>query len=451
MHRHRRQPRSRTSGTLRASSRRRALAALGLLLLAASPSFAKHETVRYRLTVDVTWSPETHPGACPPNAHLSWLAGGTHDASVSFWQEGKLASPGLVQMAETGVTLLLEDEVAQAIAAAGAGSVLAWHHWFCPLQTSSTSCGLPVVELDVGIAHPLVTLVSMLGPTPDWFVGVSGLPLRDERGWIDTVVVDLRPYDGGTRDANAFELFGPLTLPPEPITLITERQRPAHWSRIARDAHLRAPRERSVPGHERRRRRRRRRPHGCSARLGWRRRRARHRSRRQRHRRHRRLAARPARLGAVPEGLTENRMRHAGGGMPTQARSLFRGGRGWRRRPRGHHRSGCLGPSRSVPQRAVGGLDALGAVLRTTCSGARSLALARPRAHRLTAHPASLWFHHHVRRITAEHPLHMPHRRFERMPWIARGTLAWRLASHGHPGPAKRSATVRFAKASGPP
>ena len=40
-------------------------------------------------------------------------------------------------------------------------------------------------------AFDRLTWVSMLAPSPDWFVGVSGLPLRDEDGWIPSLTVDL--------------------------------------------------------------------------------------------------------------------------------------------------------------------------------------------------------------------------------------------------------------------
>ena len=68
---------------------------------------------------------------------------------------------------------------------------------------------------------PLATLGSMLGPSPDGFVGTHGFTPRDANGWIDDVTGDLLPYDGGTRDANVWELFGPLTMPPEPFSRIT--------------------------------------------------------------------------------------------------------------------------------------------------------------------------------------------------------------------------------------
>ncbi|MFK7959833.1 MAG: spondin domain-containing protein [Phycisphaerales bacterium] len=183
---------------------------------------AQAETATYRLTVDTTWSTTTHPGLFPPDAHLSWIGGATHGADHHFWRIGELASPGVVRMAETGVTTTLIGEVNSAIAGGSAGNALDWRWWFCPDETNHPSCGEHVVEFDISLDHPRVSLVTMLGPSPDWFVGVDSLPLHDGTSWIPDLVVDLHPYDGGTRDANVFQLFGPETTPPDPITLITE-------------------------------------------------------------------------------------------------------------------------------------------------------------------------------------------------------------------------------------
>ena len=193
----------------------------GMALAVVLASSAAAQVERYRLTVDNTWSTATHPGLLPSLAHFSWLAGGTHDATVTFWRDGSLASPGIVQMAETGATFALEAEVAAAILAGSADNVLAWHHWFCPTATTIAQCGPMVVEFDVDAAFPLVSLATMLGPSPDWFVGVDSLPLRDGNGWLDQISVDVRPYDGGTRSANVFALGGSLTLPPDPVAQIT--------------------------------------------------------------------------------------------------------------------------------------------------------------------------------------------------------------------------------------
>ena len=189
------------------------------LLLVAAPCLA--ETATYRLTVVNTWSESTHLGLFPVDAHFSWIGGATHTASISFWDEGILATPGMTQMAEIGATTILVGEVQTEITAGTAGSLLSWQHWFCPSGTTNPSCGPLVVEFDVDDAFPLVTMVTMLGPSPDWFVGISGLEFHDGTDWVETVNVDLRPYDAGTRDQNVFDLGGPLTAPPDPISLIT--------------------------------------------------------------------------------------------------------------------------------------------------------------------------------------------------------------------------------------
>ena len=197
-------------------------AALVVMQLALVPSLSA-ETVTYRLVVDNTWSQETHPGKMPPErAHFSWLGGGTHNDQVSFWEEGQVASPPMVQMAETGVIDMLADEVRSQVGQGKAFGVLAWRWWVCAEGIVNDSCGGNVFEFEVDSDFPLVTLVTMLGPSPDWFVGVSGLNLRDGDRWRGQVVVDLHPYDGGTRSANQWPLGGPQNDPPEPISLITE-------------------------------------------------------------------------------------------------------------------------------------------------------------------------------------------------------------------------------------
>ncbi len=59
------------------------------------------------------------------------------------------------------------------------------------------------------MTYPRVTLASMLGPSPGWFVGVSGLLLFDGSDWLSRIVVDLAPCDGGTESATSLIMNGP--------------------------------------------------------------------------------------------------------------------------------------------------------------------------------------------------------------------------------------------------
>ena len=200
--------------------------ALAVLFLLADPATSvKAQTVRYRVVIDNTWSNETHPAGAFPgienDPHFSWCGGGTHNDQILFWQVGEPTSPGMTQMAEDGRTFALEVEFDTAIDAGNAGSFFPWRSWVCPDGVVQGSCGTDTREFEIHEDFPLVTLVSMLGPSPDWFVGVAGLPLKENGEWLSQVVVDLHPYDGGTRSSNVWALFGPEHEPPRPIELIT--------------------------------------------------------------------------------------------------------------------------------------------------------------------------------------------------------------------------------------
>lgn len=65
-----------------------------------------------------------------------------------------------------------------------------WH----PNVNTNTSANFKVDR-----RHHLVSLASMLGPSPDWVVGISGLNLCLKNcTWISELVIPLFPYDAGT-------------------------------------------------------------------------------------------------------------------------------------------------------------------------------------------------------------------------------------------------------------
>ncbi|MFO0915333.1 MAG: spondin domain-containing protein [Pirellulales bacterium] len=166
-------------------------------------------TVTYSVKFAATWSAATHPNAYPVGAHFSPLIGGVHSDQVSFWSPGSLASAGIEQMAEVGGTANLRSEVQAAMAAGKASAVIQ--------GSGIDSPGSTTVSIDVSSEFPLVTLVSMVAPSPDWFVGVHELDLRDGDGWKNQVIVDLFPYDAGTENGVGFSLSNPDTVPRQPV------------------------------------------------------------------------------------------------------------------------------------------------------------------------------------------------------------------------------------------
>jgi hypothetical protein len=59
------------------------------------PSPTAAPAARYRVTFDASWSAQSHPNDIPRNPHFSRLIGGTHRATVKFWEAGALASEGI--------------------------------------------------------------------------------------------------------------------------------------------------------------------------------------------------------------------------------------------------------------------------------------------------------------------------------------------------------------------
>lgn len=184
-----------------------------LILLALLTTAASAQTsATYRITFMSTWSASTHPAGFPGNAHFSPLVGTSHGASVSFWAPGRTATPGLEAMAERGQNGILGQE----FAAAGAAASGAFNGPSLPVSPVTADRTLTVTD-----AHPLVTVVTMLAPSPDWFVGVHSLDLRQGAGWTDRLVVPLHVYDAGTDSGVAYGSADADTQPREPIALLT--------------------------------------------------------------------------------------------------------------------------------------------------------------------------------------------------------------------------------------
>ena len=64
----------------------------------------------------------------------------------------------------------------------------------------------------------------MVAPSPDWFVGVSGLPLLDDQGrWLRSHEVNLYPWDAGSEQGSEFSRNNLATSPQGVITSIRGR------------------------------------------------------------------------------------------------------------------------------------------------------------------------------------------------------------------------------------
>ena len=173
-------------------------------------------TAEYKLTFTSTWTSTTHPDNYPGNPHFSSLIGATHNSNVTLWATGSIASNGIESMAETGGTNTLRGEINPLISAGNAGAIISGGGLGAPPTSTST-------KFTVTASFPMVSVTSMLAPSPDWFVGVSRLNLLDEtNNWRNRVDVELFVYDAGTDSGPNYSSANDNTSPKEAIRRIEE-------------------------------------------------------------------------------------------------------------------------------------------------------------------------------------------------------------------------------------
>ncbi len=170
-------------------------------------------TASYTIRFDSTWSPTTHPAASfPGSAHWSDLVGATHNSSVTFVAAGQLASPGIENVAELGSNGVFNSEVNAAITA---GTADQWiQQGFSPFAAISSAS----VTVTVSTDYPLISLASMIAPSPDWMIYVNSVSVLDGSGnWIPSISLTLYPQDAGTEEGNTYILGNPASSPHVPI------------------------------------------------------------------------------------------------------------------------------------------------------------------------------------------------------------------------------------------
>ncbi len=176
-------------------------------------SAANHAT--YRVTFQATWSAATHPNSFPFNPHFSGLIGMTHNDAGSLFELNALASTGIKNMAEFGSKSPLTSEIQSFIAQKKGQSLISG-------GGVSLSPGSVSVDFNVSNTHTLVSLVSMVAPSPDWFIGVRDIELFENGTWVPTKTVNVNIYDSGTDSGPSYTSSNQVTIPQVPIFMITD-------------------------------------------------------------------------------------------------------------------------------------------------------------------------------------------------------------------------------------
>lgn len=163
---------------------------------------------RYTVTVTGKWS--TPDFAVPAAAHFTTFVGMVHNNNAWLWKDGSKASPGTELLAEIGNGTIMLTEIDSMITARNASALLLF-------TAPAVITGSRMASVYCNSNYPQVSFASMLGPTPDWFVGVSGINLYNNDEWIADTTISLYAYDAGTEDGDMFGYNNPPSMPQQTI------------------------------------------------------------------------------------------------------------------------------------------------------------------------------------------------------------------------------------------
>ena len=157
----------------------------------------------YTVVVKSSWTKANHPFEYPTanpltGPHFSGVIGAAHNASYSVFAEGTPPTPGLERLSEQGKHDPLDAELRAAATAGNAGPLFESG----PLRDFSDSL---VATVQVDSAHPMVSVVMMVAPSPDWFTGVANVNLMEQGAWVPGKTLDLIAYDSGGDDGTTYK------------------------------------------------------------------------------------------------------------------------------------------------------------------------------------------------------------------------------------------------------
>lgn len=91
-------------------------------------------------------------------------------------------------------------------------------------KAPDTTLGTGTREMMITVKgmYSMVSVISMLAPSPDWFVGVDSYDLCGSDGWKNSVMKELPAWDAGTDSGTDFKSADMVTMPQDVIRQITK-------------------------------------------------------------------------------------------------------------------------------------------------------------------------------------------------------------------------------------
>jgi len=186
--------------------------------LAQSPgSSGSASGAAYELTLTPMWTAASHPLDYPKvgllsGPHFSGLIGATHGSDFALFGAGRAPTPGLERLSEEGKHSPLDAEL-RAMTAAGRAGMLFESDAIKDLGRSATA------RVQVDDRFPMVSVVAMIAPSPDWFAGVANVDLKEGGQWVAEKMLEVFAWDSGGDDGTTYEAADADTNPKKPTMM----------------------------------------------------------------------------------------------------------------------------------------------------------------------------------------------------------------------------------------
>lgn len=165
---------------------------------------------RYSIEVTGRWSLPDF--TVPAGVHFTSFAGMVHNNNTFLWQENKLASLGVENVAEIGSAAAILLEIDSIIQKKEGLALI----FFTPPRAVTSK----KANFYCNSNFSNISFVSMIAPSPDWFIGLSKFNLYKNQQWVADTTLKLFVYDAGTEDGDVFGYGSPATVPQQTIQLL---------------------------------------------------------------------------------------------------------------------------------------------------------------------------------------------------------------------------------------
>ena len=179
------------------------------------------QSVEYSCVLFNNWSGVNHPidyGNVAGTAHWTPPVLLAHSKFADLWSHGDMASPGIENVAETGSTFTLQTEIEVLQTKGLAGDMVIGSNQFNARDPPQV-----FENITLGPNFPYLSAISMMGPSPDWFSGLSSFCPRGPGGfWFQSFEIATYPFDAGTEQGDTYSINNNPESPHGPIFQLTK-------------------------------------------------------------------------------------------------------------------------------------------------------------------------------------------------------------------------------------